>query len=166
MACGVGKYQQRGRKTYRVHRFVWECVNCVINDKRDDNRFCNLQLMTPKENRKKSANGRDYTSAANNHKNRKCVKAINEDTDDDIYYNILYSVQQNLKINAGILKIICEGLNKYKTGMSQKGSYNYKLKYVKAEGMPDNYKTCSKTGSKRTNGKNVHRNGEKMNMFD
>ena len=57
------KKGQKGNKTYRVHRFVWECYNGLIpdgkvidhiNDIKDDNRLCNLQLSTPQQNNNKS----------------------------------------------------------------------------------------------------------------
>ena len=44
------------QKRYQVHRFVWECYNGIIpdgkvinhiNNDKEDNRLCNLQLMTP-----------------------------------------------------------------------------------------------------------------------
>ena len=52
------------QKTVRVHRFIWECFNGIIpeglvidhiNDKRDDNHLCNLQLMTQQQNSIKGA---------------------------------------------------------------------------------------------------------------
>ena len=70
MMCGVRKYAQKGHKSYQVHRFIWECYNGVIpegkvidhiNNIRDDNRLCNLQLTTQQENCKKSAKDRDYS---------------------------------------------------------------------------------------------------------
>ena len=75
-------------------RFVWECFNGLIpegkvidhiNDVRHDNRLCNLQLMMHQENSKKAAKNIDYTFAANNHKNRKCVKATNTATEEVTY---------------------------------------------------------------------------------
>ena len=52
---GVRKHSQSGVKSYQVHRFVWECFNGVIpegkvidhiNNNKEDNRLCNLQLIT------------------------------------------------------------------------------------------------------------------------
>ena len=66
------------QKRYHVHRFVWECFNGIIpdgkvidhiNNDKEDNRLCNLQLITPQQNCKKSAKNRDYSFAAQNHKN-------------------------------------------------------------------------------------------------
>ena len=68
MICVVRQRGQKNQKAYFVHRFVWECYNGLIpdgkvvdhiNDDKIDNRLCNLQLFTPKENKKKSAKNRD-----------------------------------------------------------------------------------------------------------
>ena len=49
------KHGQPGLKGYQVHRFVWECFNGIIpegkvidhiNNDKEDNRLCNLQLVT------------------------------------------------------------------------------------------------------------------------
>ena len=47
-----------------------------VNNIKDDNRLCNIQLITQQENCKKSAKRRDYTFAAKNHQNKKCVKQL------------------------------------------------------------------------------------------
>ena len=85
MRCLVRKHGQNGFKSLSVQRFVWECFNGIItgdkvidhiNNIRDDNRLCNLHLMTQQQNCKKSAKARDYTFNAYNHLNRKYVKAL------------------------------------------------------------------------------------------
>ena len=148
LQCFVRKHAQKGQKHCYVHRFVWECFNGVIpegkvidhiNDIKDDNRLCNLQLMTQQENCKKSAKNRDYTFAAKNHENGKCVKAINIETKEITYYNSLYATQQHLGINVGIVSMCCQGINNYKSGMSKKDGKHYKFEYVKKEEMPDDY---------------------------
>ena len=48
--------------------------------------------MTQQENNE-SAKERDYTNVAKNHQNKKCLKAINENTKEVSYYSSLYSVQ-------------------------------------------------------------------------
>ena len=48
------------------------------------------------------------TFAANNHQNKKCVKATNIDTNEVSYYNSMYAVNQHLSVNAGIVKMVCE----------------------------------------------------------
>ena len=149
MLCMVRKHRQNGQKCYSVHRFVYECFNGTIpdgkvidhvNNIKDDNRLCNLQLMTHQENCKKSAKRRDYTFAAKNHQNKKCVKATNSDTNEVSYYNSMYAVQQHLGINAGIVKMVCEKINGCKTGISKIDNHSYKFEYVNKQDMPDNYK--------------------------
>ena len=149
MLCMVRKHRQNGQKGYSVHRFVFECFNGIIpdgkvidhvNNIKDDNRLCNLQLMTQKENCIKSAKRRDYTFAAKNHQNKKCVKATNIDTNEVSHFNSLYAVNQHLGINAGIVKMVCEGTNHCETGISKKENCYYKFEYVKKEDMPDDYK--------------------------
>ena len=62
MSCNVRKHAQNGQKAMLVHRFVWECFNGLIpcdkvidhiNDNAEDNRLCNLKLVTHQENCKK-----------------------------------------------------------------------------------------------------------------
>ena len=149
MLCMVRKHGQNGQKGYSVHRFVYECFNGIIpdgkvidhvNNIKDDNRLCNLQLMTHQENCEKSAKRRDYTFIAKNHQNKKCVKAINIEKNEVSYYNSMYSIKQHLGINAGIVKMVCEGINYCKTGISKQDNCHYKFEYVKKEDMPANYK--------------------------
>ena len=151
MLCSVKKYGGI-RQTIQIHRFIWECHNGLIPDGkvidrinaiRNDNRLCNLQLVTPSENNKKSAKNRDYTFAAKNHQNKKCVKVTNINTNEVTYYNSMYSVQQYLGINAGIVKMCCENINNVKTGISKKDGNSYGFEYVEKEDMPDDYKKIS-----------------------
>ena len=148
MLCSVRKHGQSGQKRYYVHRFVWECFNGVIpegkvidhiNDVRHDNRLCNLQLLTPSENNKKAATNIDYTFIANNHKNRKCVKATNIETGEVTYYYSLYATQQHLGINHGTIKRVCESWYGYKSGVSKKDGHSYTFEYIKEEDLPENY---------------------------
>ena len=136
--CHVRKYAQKSQKSYQVHRFIWECFNGEIpegkvidhiNNTKDDNRLCNLQLMTQKENCKKSAKNRDYLFVAKNYENRKYVKAINIETNEVSHYNSLYETQQNLGINAGIISMCCQGINNVKSGVSKKDGKRYKFSY-------------------------------------
>ena len=64
MMFGVRKHAQSGLKSYQVHRFIWECFNGIIpddkvidhiNNDKEDNRLCSLQLITQQNNCKKSA---------------------------------------------------------------------------------------------------------------
>ena len=156
--CMVRKHSQSGQKTYQVHRFVFECFNGLIlegevidhaNNKKDDNRLCNLQLITPQQNCKKSAKDRDYTFARKNCENKKCVKAINKNTNEVSYYNSMYAINQHLGINAGIVKMVCEGTNNCKSGISKKDGDSYTFEYIKKEDLPDNYKKSSNIRPRR-----------------
>ena len=156
MKCLVRKNDQMLR-IYYVHRFVWECFNGAIprgkvidhiNDIKDDNSLSNLQLLSQKENNKKAAKDRDYSFVANNHTNKKFVKAINCSNNEVTYFNSMYAIQQYLGINAGIVKMVCEGINHCKTGISKKNGISYKFEYVKKEDMPDDYIKSSRTGEK------------------
>ena len=61
----------------------------------------------------------------------------------------MYAIQQYLGINAGIVKMVCEGINYCKTGISKKNGISYKFEYVKKEDMPDDYIKSSRLGKKR-----------------
>ena len=156
--CMVRKHGQNGQKGYYVHRFVYECFNGIIpdgevidhvNNIKDDNRLCNLQMMTQQENCKKSAKRRDYTFAAKNHQNKKCVKAIDCEIKEVSYYNSMYAIQQHLGINTGIVKMVCEKINDCKTGISKIDNHSYKFEYVDKQDMPDNYKKSANIRSNR-----------------
>ena len=154
LVCIVRKHGQNGQKNFFVHRFVYECFNGIIpdgkvidhvNNIKNDKRLCNLQLMSQQENCKKSAERRDYTFAAKNHQNKKCVKATNSDTNEVSYYNSMYAVNQHLGINAGIVKMVCEKINSCKTGISKIDNHCY----VNKQDMPDNYKKSANIRSNR-----------------
>ena len=154
MQCSIRKYGGK-RKAYYVHRFVWECFNGNIpegkvidhiNNNKEDNRLCNLQLFTQQQNCKKSATNRDYTFVAKNHENKRCVRATNIITKEVSYFNSMYAVQQHLQINSGIVKMIAEGINNCKSGTSKKNGNSYKFEYIKQDDLPDNY---TKSSNKR-----------------
>ena len=139
MICNVRKYAQNGKKAMLVHRFVWECFNGLIpcdkvidhiNDNPEDNRLCNLKLVSHQVNCKKSAKNRDYSFVKYNHDNKRCIKAINQNTKEISYYQSMYSVQKSLRINAGIVKMVCENLNNCKSGISKLNGNQYKFEYI------------------------------------
>ena len=87
----VRKHAQPGQKSYKAHRFIWEYFNGIIpegkvidhiNKNKEDNRLCNLQIVTHQMNCKKSAKDQDYTFTAENYKNGKCLKATNCSTNE------------------------------------------------------------------------------------
>ena len=112
----VRKYGEKNQKGYYIHRLIPDDkVTDHVNDNKDDNRLRNLQIMTQQENCKKSAKKRDHSFAANNRQNRRYVKAINQTTQEVAYFNSMHAVQQHLGINAGIVKMVCEGITNCKT---------------------------------------------------
>ena len=148
MGCSIRKYGGR-YKSYKIHRFIYECFNGLIpegkvidhiNNDKEDNRLCNLQLLTPQQNCKKAAKDRDYSFVVNNHKNRKCVKATNKNTNEVTYFKSMSAVTQHLSINTGIVKMVCEGLNNCKSGLSKKDGYSYTFEYVKQDDLPSDHK--------------------------
>jgi len=158
VSVSVRKHSQSGYKVYLAHRFIWECFNGVtpngkeidhINNDKEDNRLCNLQLLTPQQNCKKAAKERDYSFVSQNHKNRKCVKATNKDTDEESYYKSMYAVKQYLGVNVGIVKMACEGTNHCKSGVSKKDGHRYTFEYVKEEDLPDNYRKSANIRPKK-----------------
>ena len=83
-------------------------------------------------------------------KNKKCIKATNIETNEVLYFNSMYAVNQHLGINAGIVKMTCEGLNNCKSGISKKDGKSYKFEYVKKEDMPDDYFKIRKCKTKKS----------------
>lgn len=147
--CFVRRHKQRGYKNLYVHRFIYECFNGHIsnhdmvidhiNSIRDDNRLCNLKLVTQQENCKKSAKDRDYSFLKYNHKNKKFIKATNLNTNKVTFFNSMYSCSKNLGINAGIIKMVSEGLNNCKSGYSKVDKDRYKFEYVNQKDMPSDF---------------------------
>ena len=137
---------QNKPKMCSLHRFTYECFNGIIpenkvidhiDNNKSNNNINNLQLMTQQENCKKSANNRDYTFVANNHKNKKLVKSTCIETGEIDYFHSLYSIERDLKINCGIVKMCCEKLNRVKSGKSKLNGMSYKFEYIDA--LPDDY---------------------------
>ena len=149
LIVGVRKHGQSGFKTYYIHRFAWECFYGIIpegnvidhiNKNKEDNRLCNLQFVTQQQNCKKSAKNCD---------NRKCVKATNINTNEESYYYSMYALNQHLGINAGIVKMVCEGINNCKSGISKKDGCSYIFEYIKEDELPDNYKKSANIKPRR-----------------
>ena len=155
--CNVKKHGDK-QKSYYIHRFVWECFNGFIpdgkeidhiNNNKEDNRLCNLQLLTHRQNCNKFTKDRDYSFVAQNHKNRKCIKATNKSTNEVTYFKSMYAVNQHLQINAGVVKIICDGTHNYKSSISKKDGHSYTFDYVKQTDLPNNHKKSANIRPKR-----------------
>ena len=61
----------------------------------------------------------------------------------------MHAIQQHIGINAGIVKMVCEGLNHCKSGVSKKDGHRYTFEYVKEEDLPDNYKKSANIRPRR-----------------
>ena len=149
--------QGGSKKTMYSHRFVWECFNGLIpdgqvidhiNNVKTDNRLCNLQMFTHQQNCKKAAKKRDYSFVSKNRENRKCVKATNLKTKNVSYFTSMYAAQEFLGINAGIIKMVCEGLNNCKSGKSKKDGCYYVFQFIKPDELPFD---CLKKNNKKYN---------------
>ncbi len=156
----VRKHGESNQKMYLSHRFIWECYNGSItddlvidhiNNDKQDNRLCNLQLLTQQQNNIKSVKNRDYSFVGKNYDNRKYVKAINVNTGEESFFNSMYSIQQHLGINAGIVKMVCEGLNNCKTGISKIDKSIYRFVYITKEELPNDYKKSANIRPKKKN---------------
>ena len=132
----VSRSGDKKQKTVRANRFIWECHNGLIpeglvidhiNDKRDDNRLCNLQLMTQQENCKKSAKNYDSSFFAIRSDGKR-VKAINLKTNKVSYYKSLYSAQQYLGIDRSAISMCCRGIQK--TSKSKNNGCRYAFEYA------------------------------------
>ena len=59
------------------------------------------------------------------------------------------AVQQHLAINVGIVKMVCEGLNHCKSGVSKKDGHSYTFLYIKQDDLPADHKKCANIRPKR-----------------
>ena len=148
LSVNVNSVDKSKPKTIQAHRFIFECFHGIIpngkvidhiNDIKDDNRIKNLQMMTQQENCLESAKKRDYGFAKNNHKNRKCVKATNCETQEVSYFNSLYSIKEHLGINPGLVYMVAKGLNMCKTAISKMNHQSYIFEYIDETELPDNH---------------------------
>lgn len=62
--------------------------------------------------------------------NKRAVKAINLMTKGEHYFPSLYSVEKELGVNCGIVKMVCEGTNYCKSGRSKFDDYKYTFEYI------------------------------------
>ena len=138
----VRRYGESKQKNFMAHKFIWECFNGVIpegkvidhkNDDKEDNRLCNLDLMTQQQNCKKAVKNR---ATFNTHQNIRSVKAINKKTKEISYYWSMYSANQHLNINSKQIQDVCDGI--IKSTQSKKDNHWYKFEYVE-KNLPVNY---------------------------
>ena len=87
----------------------------------------------------KSANVKPRRVSDGVKKVKKCVKATNIETNEVLYFDSFYAVNQHLQTNSGSVKNVCDSINGCKLGISKKDGKSYKFEYVKKEDMPDDY---------------------------
>ena len=117
-----------------------------------------LQLMTQQQNCKKTAKYLDYSFVAQNRKNRKCVKATNKNTNEVTYFKSMYAVKQFININPAIVKMVCDGIKYYKSGVSKKDGCSYTFEYVREDELPSNHKKSANTRPKRVSDEDKKKN--------
>src|SRR5882757_10004315 len=126
---GDGKYNfvsvksqnNKKQKNIACHRFTYECFNDIItpglvidhvDNNIKNNKLDNLQMITQQENCKKSAKNRDYSFARYNNQHIHFVRSTCIETGIIDYHHSLHNIQRDLGINAGIVKMVCEKINK------------------------------------------------------
>ena len=141
----VRKYGHPSYKNMEIGQFVWECYNGSVPDgevivhigNKADSRLSNLICVPIQDNDNSSKNEkngkRDYSFVKFNHANRKCIKAINQDSGEVLFYDSMYAVQKHLGINAGPVKMVCE--NKCEIAYSKLNNC-YTFEYVNKSDMP------------------------------
>lgn len=115
--CRVRASNTTKRKTVLLHRFTYEFYNGIIpegfqidhcNDDKLDNRLCNLQLVTNKENCIKGAKNRRKRSPP------RSVVTINQITSERYYFTITTRTGKELGIVPPSIQSVCEGIKKCK----------------------------------------------------
>ena len=110
------------RKNYLQHRFVYEVFKGSItsffevdhiNNSKFDNRIKNLQLLTPKQNKKKSL--------------CRLVKSIEIETGKEKRYKSIQEASMKVDIHFTFISNICCKRKSYKTAKSKKDGKNILL---------------------------------------
>lgn len=78
------------------------------------------------------------------------MKSIDLKTKEELYFRSMHACQQNLGINAGLIKMVCEKINNNncKTRFSKDGK-QYTFDFFNKEDLPDNFIESSTAGEKR-----------------
>jgi len=119
-------YDNGKKKSFKSHRFIYECFHGVITDKRvvdhinnteTDNRLDNLQLITKKENLKKDHIGKKLPPIK--------IKAINTETDEWFVYESISKASKHLIINSGRICDVLKGLQKTASSKKYKQPFRF-----------------------------------------
>ena len=129
--CGylqITVYDQGIQKSYRKHRFIFECFHGKINDVKlvvdhinnikTDNRLENLQLITQSQNQKK-----EHRKGKNLPPIR--VRAINTNSGESFDYHSIYECSKRLDIHAASICRVLNGIQKTATSKLDKNKYTF-----------------------------------------
>ena len=131
--------EENTTKSYLSHRFVFECFFGLIeknkqinhiNFNRTDNRIKNLEVVSPRENNKKSIDNKKFAFIKDIRKNPKSVLAVNLFSKEETNFKSLYSAGKMLGINSGHVKMICDGQKYCKTANSKADGCKYTFRYI------------------------------------
>ena len=112
-------------KIYRVHRLVWEAFNGRIpegyqvnhiNERKNDNRLENLNLMTPKENCNYGTRNERSAKARTNGKRSKPVLQLDFDGNIIREWSSTREVERQTGYAQGNISYCCNGKYKYAYG--------------------------------------------------
>lgn len=159
----------------QAHRFIYECHFGKIADGmeidhinaiRDDNRLCNLQVMTPKQNMLKAAKTRNYEFSKYNHANKKAIKGVNLSTNQEYYFSTIYATSRYLDINPGIISMCSQHMKNCKTGISKKDKCHYSFEFIHEKDLPaDHIKSQHKKPNKFTDVERKIKQKERINKW-
>ena len=116
-------YNEKGRRFYSVARFVYECFNGIIEDDKEvdhidnnknNNKINNLQLLSHKENVRKS--------------NCKGVKSFNIETREEKKFRSIKEASEEIDISSTSICLICK--KKSKIATSKKDGMIYMFSYI------------------------------------
>jgi hypothetical protein len=62
--------------------------------------------------------------------NKQHIKAVCKTDNEILYFDTIYGCQQILNVNAGLIKMCCDGKNRVKSGKSKINGKIYKFSYV------------------------------------
>jgi hypothetical protein len=62
--------------------------------------------------------------------NKQHIKAVSKTDNEILYFDTIYGCQKILSVNAGLIKMCCDGKNRVKSGKSKTNGKTYKFSYV------------------------------------
>ena len=93
-----------------------------------------------------------------NSSNPKCVRAINKNTKEVLYFGSITAVQKYLGINNGTVKRVCEGVYGRKSGISNRDGCSYTFEYIEEEELPVDHIKSANIRPKRVSDEDKKKN--------